>query len=240
VESHGNKQRLLATITAAREREHELLAMCDDSPPPEPGLWTVKDHLAHLSAWRLYAARVLDAVRSGRPQDAPPDDELEVRNARIYEENQHKPADQLKSEARSSYDTLEAAIAACSEEDLGKPHPRAEGAELWQVVPGNGHSHLGEHLMFWHLEQGDEEAAEVAQQWVYDINRTQFPEPKSVAAATYNLGCFYARVGRADEAMYRFKQAFELDPSLKKLAETDPDLDPIRHHPELAPLIGSV
>jgi hypothetical protein len=39
--------------------------------------------------------------------------------------------------------------------------------------------------------------------------------------------------------MYRFKQAFELDPSLKKIAETDRDLDPIRNHPELAPLIGS-
>jgi len=89
----------------------------------------------------------------------------------------------VKSEAQSSYDALEAAIADCSEEDLHKPRPGSEDMQLWQGVPGAGHSHLGEHLMFWHLEQGDEEAAEVAQQWVYDINRTQFPEPKSVAAA---------------------------------------------------------
>jgi len=91
--------------------------------------------------------------------------------------------------------------------------------------------------MFWHLEQGDEEAAEVAQQWVHELHRAEFPEPKAVASSTYNLGCFYSRVGRADEALYRFKQAFELDPSLKKLAQTDPDLDPIRNQPELMALI---
>ncbi len=231
------RERLLATIAAAREREHELLAMCDDSPPPEPGVWTVKDHLAHLAAWRIYAARVLDAARTGG--EAPQrEDDLETTNARIYTTNKDKSAEDVKSEARSSYAELEAAITACSEDDLMKPHPRAPGAMLWQVVPGNGHSHLGEHLMFWHLELGDEEAAEVAQQWVHDVNRAEFPEPKAVAQSTYNLGCFYSRIGRADEALFRFKQAFELDPSLKKLAQTDPDLDPIRNQQELTALIG--
>src|ERR1700736_937328 len=232
------KPRLLATLTASREREHELLAMCDDSPPKEAGLWTVKDHLAHLSAWRTYAARVLDAARTGgRPPDIADDEDEE--NARTYEANKDKPADEVKADARASYDALEAAIAACSEEDLVKPHPRAPRAPLWQVVPGNGHYHLGQHIMFWHLDQGDEEPAEAAQQWVYELDRTEFPEPKSVATSTYNLGCFYSRVGREDEALYRFKQAFELDPALKKVAETDPDLDRMRSHPELVALIAS-
>ena len=232
------KPRLLATITASREREHELLAMCDDSPPSEPGLWTVKDHLAHLSWWRAYAAGVLDAVRSGSelPEVAGDEDE---QNAQIYAANQDKGADQVKSDARASYDQLEAAIAASSEEDLLKPHPRYPGASVWQVVPGNGHYHLGQHIMFWHLEQGDEEAAEVAQQWVYDLDRTEFPEPKSVAAATYNLGCFYSRVGRDDEALHLLMHAFDLDPELKKTARTDPDLARVRNHPDFVALIGS-
>ena len=231
----GLKRRLLTTLAASREREHELLAMCDDSPPPEPGLWTVKDHLAHLTAWRMYAGQVLDSARTGA---AKPDmeDDVDVANARIYAANREKSADEVMSEARSSYDTLEAAVAGCSDEELASP--RGSSA-LWQVVPGNGHYHLGEHLMFWHLEQGDEEAAEVAQQWVYDLDRTQFPEPRSVAAAAYNLGSFYARVGRADEALLRFKVAFDLDPSLKKDAELDPIVDRIRGDPDVAALIGS-
>jgi tetratricopeptide (TPR) repeat protein len=231
------RERLLATIAASREREHELVAMCDDSPPPEPGVWTVKDHLAHLAAWRTYAAGLLDAARAGG--DAPRvEDDIDATNARIYAVNKDKSAEEVKADARSSYDALEAAVAASTEADLVKPHPRVPGALLWQVVPGNGHSHLGQHLWFWHAEQDDEEAAEAAQHWVYDLDRAEFPEPKSVAASTYNLGCFYSRIGRPDEALFRFKQAFELDPTLKKLAKTDPDLDRMRNDPQLIALIG--
>jgi tetratricopeptide (TPR) repeat protein len=238
VDARGLKQRLLATVAAAREREHELVILCDDSPPVEPGLGTVKDHLAHVAAWRLYAARVLDAVRTGTTTPHVEDND-DDENAKIYIANQDKSADEVKSDARRSFDDLEAAIEACSDADFTKPHPRAPQAALWQIVPGNGHAHLGQHLMFWHLEQGNEEAAEAAQQWVYDIDRAEFPDPKSMAASSYNFGCFYSRVGRADEALRRLKHAFELDPSLKHIALTDPDLDRMRNDPDLAALIGS-
>jgi tetratricopeptide (TPR) repeat protein len=232
------KPRLLATIAAAREREHELLAMADDSPPPEPGLWTVKDHLAHLTWWRVYAADVLDSVRTGStlPDVA---DEDDVQNEKIYLANETKKAEAVKAESRASYDKLEAAIAASSERDLLGPHPRyPTAAKLWQLIPGNGHYHLGQHLMFWHLEQGDEEAAEVAQQWVYDLDRAEFPDPKSVASSTYNMACFYSRVGRDDEALHWLKHAFELDPALKKTARTDTDLVRIRNHADFVALIA--
>jgi hypothetical protein len=41
-----------------------------------------------------------------------------------------------------------------------------------------------------------------------------------------------------DEALLRFKVAFELDPSLKTIAQTDPSLERVRSHPELAALIA--
>jgi tetratricopeptide (TPR) repeat protein len=236
VGSRGTRERLLATIVAAREREHELLTLCDDAPAPEPGLWTVKDHLAHLTAWRTYAAQMLDAVRTGAALPPAADSEDE-RNAEIYAANLDKSADEIKSAARFSYDDLQAAVAASSEEGLATPHPRYPNAALWQVVPGNCHYHLGQHLMFWHLEQGNEEAAEAAQQWVYDLDRSEFTEPKAVGAALYNFACFYSRVGRNDEALHRLGQAFELDPALKKVAQTDPDLDRMRHDPGLVALI---
>ncbi len=235
MESSGIRERLLAAVGAAREREHELLALSDDSPPLEPGLWTVKDHLAHLNEWRRYAAGVLDAGRTG---SEPPNlgDEIDTINARIYEDNKDKTSDDVKSEVRASNEQLAAAIATCSDEVLTAP--RLSGL-LWHVVPGNSYGHLAEHLMFWHLEQGNEEAAEAAQQWMYDLVRAHFPEPKAVAAATYNFACFYVRVGRDDEALLRFRHAFELDPSLKEVAGKDPDLDRIRDNPELVELLAS-
>ena len=234
MEASGIRERLQAAVAAAREREHELLALSDDSPPPEPGLWTVKDHLAHLNEWRRYATGVLDAGRTGSKAPHLGDD-LNATNARFYEDNKDKTSDEVKSEVRASYDELDAAIAACSDDDLTKARP--SGGLLWHVVPGNCHGHLAEHLMFWHLEQGNEEAAEAAQQWVYDLVRTHFPEPKAVAAATYNFGCFYVRVGRDDEALFRLRHAFELDASLKETASKDPDLDRIRNHRELLELL---
>src|SRR2546428_11094131 len=106
-------------------------------------------------------------------------DEIDAANAHIYEANKDKTADQVKAEARASYDRLEIAIAACSEEDLNKPHPRSPSALLWQVVPGNGHGHLGHHLLFLHAGKGDEEAAQAAEDLVYDLDRAEFPGPKS-------------------------------------------------------------
>jgi tetratricopeptide (TPR) repeat protein len=238
VESPGLRHLLLEIIAAAREREHEFLALCDDSPPPEPGLSTVKDPLAHLTAWRLNVAQLLDSGRTGT--EAPRmDEDVQASNARVYAANKDKAAELVKSNARAAYDRLEAAIAACSEEDLLKPHPRprSTGVALWQTVPGHAHP-LAEHLMFWHLDRGNEEAAEAAQLWVHGLDRAQFPEPKAVAASTYDLGCFYVHIGREDEALLRFKLALELDPSLKKLAQTDPGLERIRNHPELAALFA--
>ena len=238
MESPGLRHLLLEIIAAAREREHEFLALCDDSPPPEPGLSTVKDPLAHLTAWRLNVAQLLDSGRTGT--EAPRmDEDVQASNARVYAANKDKAAELVKSNARAAYDRLEAAIAACSEEDLLKAHPRprSTGVALWQTVPGHAHP-LAEHLMFWHLDRGNEEAAEAAQLWVHGLDRAQFPEPKAVAASMYDLGCFYVHIGREDEALLRFKLALELDPSLKKLAQTDPGLERIRNHPELAALFA--
>jgi len=238
VESGGLRRQLLEIIADAREREHEFLALCDDSPSPEPGQWTVKDHLAHLTAWRINVAQLLDAVRTGT--EAPRmDEDVQGSNARVYAASKDKTAEVVKSNARAAYERLEAAISASSDEDLLKPHPRprSAGVAVWQTVPGHVH-HLAEHLMFWHLEQGNDEAAEAAQLWVHGLDRAQFPEPKSVALSTYNLGCFYAHIGREDEALLRFKLAFGLDPSLKELAQSDPGLERIRNHPELMALIS--
>jgi hypothetical protein len=238
VETRGIRERLQAAVAAAREREHELLALCDDSFPPEPGLWTVKDHLAHLNEWRRYAARVLDAGRAGSQEPGLGDD-INAINARFYETNKDKTSDDVKSEAHASYDELEAAIAACTNGDLERPSPRVPDFLLWHAVPPNSYGHLAEHLMFWHLEQGDEEGAEAAQQWVYELIRAHFPEPRAVAVSAYNLACFYVRVRREDEALLLLHHAFELDPALKKTAEKDGDLDRVRDHPELVAMLVS-
>jgi len=46
-------------------------------------MWTVKDHLAHLTAWRTNVAQLLDSVRTGT--EAPKmDEDVQASNARVY------------------------------------------------------------------------------------------------------------------------------------------------------------
>ncbi|HEU5361831.1 MAG TPA: DUF1028 domain-containing protein [Gaiellaceae bacterium] len=44
----------------------------------------------------------------------------------------------------------------------------------------------------------------------------------------YNLACYESRAGRSDAALGHLRRALDLQPSLRELVASDPDLDPIR------------
>ncbi|MHB8589214.1 MAG: TPR end-of-group domain-containing protein [Candidatus Dormibacteraceae bacterium] len=62
--------------------------------------------------------------------------------------------------------------------------------------------------------------------------------PRARAYASYNLACFYGRVGRAGGALPLLRESFKDVPELVDLARTDPDLDPIRSDREVAAVLG--
>ena len=230
------KTGLRMVVAATREKEAaELIPHVDDSEP-EPGRWTARDNLAHLSAWRIHAAKVLDAARTGgaSPID---NDTLDERNAKIHAATHGWPAVQVLDDARRSWDLLEAAIEACSADDLVKPRPGNPDQKAWEVVPGNAHFHLGEHLGYWSSERGDEAGAEAAAKWAYELSELAFPDDRARGFSAYNLGCFFARKGRAKDAVAYLQRGFELVPSLRDWARQDADLDPIRSAPELVALL---
>ncbi len=62
------KEELLRLLEIGRAKEvEEIVPLVDDSEPSKPGEWTVKDHLAHLSAWREAAAADIASVLHGTP-----------------------------------------------------------------------------------------------------------------------------------------------------------------------------
>ena len=159
-------------------------------------------------------------------------------NALIYEAGRDRSVADTVVAARSSWDRLVAAVDACSETDLQKPHPYATGRMLWESVAGTGHAHTGDHLMFWYLESGDEASAEAAQVWVRDLLVSVASDPKRRSNASYNLACFYGRVGRADRAVPLLRDSFISNPALVAVARNDRDLDPIRNDRRLAELLA--
>lgn len=230
------KDKLQILIKASRAKEaSDLLPHVDDAPAAAPGRWTAKDNLSHLTAWRRLAAVELEAVRTGGDVPRVPQDEF---NAQVYEETRHQPAALLLAEGARSWDALLQALETCSEEDLLKPRLRRPEQPAWQVIPGNTYFHVGEHLGYFFTERGDDAGAERAARWAYDTVTQTFTEDRERGTADYNLGCFYAARGRAQEAMPYLRRGLELNPSLREWAGQDTDLDPIRSVPELAALLA--
>jgi tetratricopeptide (TPR) repeat protein len=233
----GLKDDVRRLIVAAREKEaRDLVPHVDDSAPAEPGRWTAKDNLAHLASWRLTAAAELEAVRTGGPAPAVTE-ETEAHNARVYEAERNEPAKAVIEGASRAWDSLFAAVEACSEADLLKPRVRRPEQPVWQVVPGNTYFHVAQHLDYWHTERGEDEAAEDAARWAHQLACDVFPADRSRGFADYNLGCFYAVRGRAEEAIPYLRRGLALNPVLLDWARKDGDLDPIRSAPAFASLL---
>jgi tetratricopeptide (TPR) repeat protein len=223
---------------ASEKEASDLVPHVDDSAPSKPGRWTAKDNLAHLSAWRLTAAAELVAVRTGSPAPASVSEDIDESNAKVYEMTRDHPAASVLDEARRSWATLAAAVEACTEEQLLKPRIRRPEQAAWQVIPGNTFFHIAEHLGYWHTERGEDAAAEAAAIWAHDLASATFPDERQRGTADYNLGCFYAVRGRADDAIPYLRSGIELNPSLREWAKTDSDLDSIRSRPELVRLLA--
>jgi tetratricopeptide (TPR) repeat protein len=232
------KHKLRDLIKAGRDKEEsDLLPYVDDVPSDKPGSWTAKDQLGHLTAWRQVAAAEMDAVRTGGPAPDVSDDD-DVENAKTYERTRHQPAASIRASGNGSWDQLTAAVEACSDADLATPRLRRPNQPLWQAIPNNTYFHLAEHLAYWHTDRGDAAAAENAAKWGYDLAISTFPDNRARGVAAYNLGCFYAKHGRAAEAMPYLRTGIELRPDLRDWAKQDTDLDPMRSTPELARLLG--
>ena len=228
------KKRLLQTLAVSAARENELHRLFGEPPPSDPNEWGAKDHVAHLAHWRRHAGMVLTAIRTGAtPPEAGDIDSL---NAAVHAANRGRSAEDIKEDALTSYAELAKAIDDCSDDDLLKARPGRETL-AWEVVPPNGHLHLGEHLGFWHQAHGDEAAAEQAQKWMLEVHEAAFTDPKSRAFGEYNLACYYARQGRAKDAIPHIKRSLELHPALKDWARKHSDLDRIRQEPELRAIL---
>lgn len=221
-------------MSETRQREAELEALCSDGPPDPSGQWRPKDHLAHIAWWRDRDAQLIDAVRTGG--ELPPEVDGEAQNTDIYQATRNQPAAEVIADARRSWDRLETVVEECSDEDFERPRPYSPGRKLVDGSPGD---HLAAHLMWCHLEAGNEAAAEAVLRWAQDLSSRATSDPRTHAVGIYNLACFYARTRRVEDAIPLLRASFEIAPYLKDWSQKDPDLDPIRDDPRVAELLGT-
>jgi hypothetical protein len=130
---------LLAQLNSEHKEFEGLLGQIGEDRIEEPGVagdWSVKDIVAHLSAWRRRTVGRLEAVAHGQPEPAPlwpaelhEDDEI---NAWFQARDRVKSVRDVLEESRGVFQELAAAIEKMPQEALDDPgrFPWMEGTSL--------------------------------------------------------------------------------------------------------------
>ncbi|MFL5735571.1 MAG: ClbS/DfsB family four-helix bundle protein [Chloroflexia bacterium] len=142
--SSPTREEALAAFDAARREHQDFLASIPRERMTEPGAtgpWSVKDVIAHVTAWRGRTLARLEAAAAGRPEPPPPWppelDEDDPINAWFYEQHRDEPLDAVLTGWDASFDRLRTLVVALPDEALYDPahFPWLEGNALIEAVP---------------------------------------------------------------------------------------------------------
>ncbi len=150
----SSKAQLQAVIWRMRADLERLVAEAGPTRMDLPGAagdWTLKDVIAHLTAWRWWSvARLEAAARDEVPVptwegdlDEEDDDDTERINQQFYEASRDRPVEEVLRDSRETLDRLEAALLALPEADLfaAGRYPWLGGYPAAAVVTGSA-AHL--------------------------------------------------------------------------------------------------
>ncbi len=157
-EKRWSKAGLLERIQAAYEALGETLRPLSDDQLSRPGpeVWAVKDHLAHLAAWELGVAELLQRrsrfAAMGIEEPVGPGQSWDNINDLIYRQNAGLSPSEALEKFHSSHRQMLQALAALSDEDLYKPYAAylPEGSQgrqdpVLNWIVGNTFEHFDEH-----------------------------------------------------------------------------------------------
>ena len=221
---------LLEVVARARALEQTLAGFFDEQARSATGTvenWAAKDHFAHIATWQEWQARRLAAIASGNPPDRPAENDV------VFAQYRDEPWDTIWAWAMRALDEDAAMVAQTSEEDLTDPNrfPWSNGRSFVSSFISNVYLHPIEHLVQMYEERGDDDAAERVQLESVALIRDLFGKGEEYANAVYNLGCFYAKRGRASDAIARVGEALAVNPRLTEWSKEDSDLDSLRDLP---------
>lgn len=119
---------LLAQLNSEQDAFEDLLAEIGQDRMEEPGVagqWSIKDIVAHITAWRRRTVGRLEAAANGGPEPNPPwpadlqeDDAI---NAWFHERDRKKSVREVLGESRDVFNQLAAAIQKLPEDALDDP-----------------------------------------------------------------------------------------------------------------------
>lgn len=228
-QGHAEQQAFIAQLSAA---EREALGA--------PDAWAAKDHIAHNAAWIADAARVIStAARGETPEPSPDYTEF---NPRVFAAQQRQSWDVILADAAQADASLNAALEACSEDDLSDPERFLwrKGHPLGFEAFVSGYEHPVEHYGQFYLERGDVARARAVRQEAVETARRFMGETEAYGFMVYNLGRFNANIGQPDLALAALREALASVPRLREWSREDPELMSLRDDPTFQALVAEL
>ena len=146
-------------MRSERARWEALLSNVGETRMTEPGVagnWSVKDTIAHITAYERGLVSWLEAASRDKPLELPVLDHPDVdhRNALIFAHNQGRPLEDVLAESRQVFQQLLSLAQAPPEEDLLDPQrtewfvrPRwRESRALWKCIADDSSEHYNQHM----------------------------------------------------------------------------------------------
>lgn len=154
-----SKLEFLRTMRSERERWEALLAGAREAQMVQPGAagdWSLKDVVAHLTAYERGLVEWLQAAARGESLVFPDLDHPDVdhRNAIIFARNRDRPLAEVLQESEQVFQRLLGLVEALSEEELTDPartewfvSPRWKQARpLFKCIADDSYTHYQQHI----------------------------------------------------------------------------------------------
>ncbi|KAF0107670.1 MAG: hypothetical protein FD146_1704 [Anaerolineaceae bacterium] len=146
---HLTKPELLQRIRDERRALEKVLARLTHPQMLLPGVdgeWSVKDVLAHISAWERNMLRWTGSLLRGQPPATPDPWDVERINAAIHAQVKDRPLAEALEEFRESYRAALALAESLTEKQLQTEYPSTwPMGPLWLGVAANMNFHYKEH-----------------------------------------------------------------------------------------------
>jgi tetratricopeptide (TPR) repeat protein len=242
MEPNQLKNGVIDLFGRAQSDQRELLAALSDHERATIGTadrWSVKDVVLHIAFWKNRQAERLAAAARGETPVEP--EHYEQINARVFEEWRERPWHAVIDESERVFDALVAQVRAFDPDALVDPnrYEWQNGRSLLSSSVGNGFWHPESHIAQCYIDRGDLPRATRMQEDLTEQLGLYGDQLAPRGEALYNLACFYAISGQADQALALLPEALRLQPDLVAWSKEDADLISLRDLPAYQALYES-
>ena len=146
---YTGKAALLANINDSYTKFKAQLAPLSEEQLTTPGVngtWSIKDNIAHLSAWlKVLLARLLAVRDVTRYEDATAGLDVDTLNERFYQQNKTRPLNDVLAEFDTNHQQIVQTLERLTDEQINKPQDWLGGEPVLSFITGDTTEHYEEH-----------------------------------------------------------------------------------------------